>query len=352
MGLPQINITFAGKAKTALDRSKLGIVLLILKDDTNDAISTVYKNTDEVKTADWSADNFDYIQQAFEGNPSKVICERVATSVTTYDEVLLRLKNKKFNYLAIPQIKDTETASIVTWIKTKREKEKKTFKAVLPNSAADHEGIINFTTSGIKVGEKDYTTAEYTARVAGILAGLPFTRSATYYVLPEVSSITEIEDPDEAVDNGELILINDGEHIKIGRGVNSLKTTTDTKNDDFKSIRVMETMDMVRDDIYNTFNEQYVGKVNNVYDNQVLFITALNAYFTGLSNESILDDKSDNKSWINVTLQRKAWEGAGVDTSDWDDQKVKEMVFKRNVFLAGTIKIVDTMEDLDFQIAM
>ncbi|MFJ8529967.1 phage tail sheath C-terminal domain-containing protein [Bacillus sp. NPDC094106] len=352
MGLPEIKIVFSGKAKTAMQRSKLGIVVLILQDDTSDVATTVYKSPNELKTTDWSTDNLDYIEKAFEGNPSKVICERIATSVTNYNEVLLRLRYKKFNYLAVPQIKEADTSAISTWIKTQREKEKKTFKAVLPNIKADHEGIINFTTSGIKVGEKEYTTAEYTARIAGILAGLPFTRSATYYVFPEVDSIVEIEDPDEAVDNGELIFINDGENIKIGRGVNSLRTTTDSKNDDFKSIRVMETMDMVRDDIYNTFNEQYVGKVNNVYDNQVLFITALNAYFTGLNNEYILDDKSDNKAWINVSLQRKAWEGAGVDTSDWDDQKVKETAFKRNVFLSGTIKIVDTMEDLDFQISM
>lgn len=352
MGLPEIKISFTGKAETALKRSKLGIVVLILKDDTSEVATAVYKSPNELKTTDWNADNLDYIQKTFEGNPSKVICERIATSVTNYNEVLLRLRYKKFNYLAVPQIKEADTSVISTWIKTQRETEKKTFKAVLPNTKADYEGIINCTTSGIKVGEKEYTTAEYTARIAGILAGLPFTRSATYYVLPEVDSIVEIEDPDEAVDNGELIFINDGENIKIGRGVNSLKTTTNTKNDDFKSIRVMETMDMVRDDIYNTFNEQYVGKVNNVYDNQVLFITALNAYFTGLSNEYILDDKSDNKTWINVPLQRKAWEGAGVDTSEWDDQKVKETAFKRNVFLSGTIKIVDTMEDLDFQISM
>ncbi|WP_369899745.1 phage tail sheath C-terminal domain-containing protein [Bacillus manliponensis] len=352
MGLPEIKISFSGKAKTALQRSKLGIVVLILRDDTGAFTNKVYKKPDEVKSTDWTTNNYEYIQMAFKGNPSKVICERVATTATDYSEALVRLKYAKFNYLAIPQVKADETTAIVTWIKTKREKEKKTFKAVLPNTPADHEGIINFTTSGIKVGDKEYTTAEYTARIAGILAGLPFTRSATYYMLPEVNAIAEIEDPDAAVDNGELIFINDGENIKIGRGVNSLKTVTDPKNEDFKSIRVVETMDMIHDDIHSTFNDNYVGKVNNVYDNQVIFITAINSYFTGLANEDILDDRADNKAWINVQLQRQAWEDSGVDTSDWDDLTVKEKAFKRNVFLEGTLKIVDTMEDLDFRISI
>ena len=352
MGLPEINIEFIGKAVTAIKRSQLGIVALILKDGTQTADTVIYKSVEDVSPTDWSPQNLDYIQKTFEGTPSKVIVERLDTSSTDYNEALKRLNNKRFNYLAIPGIDTADTTLISTWIKTKRDVEKKTFKAVLPNAEADHEGVINFTTSGIKVGDKEYTTSEYTARIAGILAGLPFTRSSTYFELNEVDSITEIEDPDGAVDDGELILINDGENIKIGRGVNSLTTTTGRKTEDFKSIRVVEVMDLIKDDIRTTFDKFYVGKLNNIYDNQVLFITSVNAYFDGLAGDEILDPSFVNRAFINVRAQRLAWESTGVDTSDWDDQKVKEMSFKKNVFLAGNIKIVDAMEDLDFDIAI
>lgn len=352
MGLPEINIEFVGKAVTAIKRSQLGIVALVLKDDTQTADTIIYKSVEEVETLGWSPENLDYIHKTFDGTPSKVIIERLDTTAIDYNEALKRLNNKRFNYLAIPQIEAVDTNLISSWIKTKRDIQKKTFKAVLPNTEADHEGVINFTTSGITVGDKEYTTAEYTARIAGILAGLPFTRSSTYFELNEVDSITEIEDPDAAVDNGELILINDGENIKIGRGVNSLTTTTVRKTEDYKSIRVLEVMDLVKDDIRTVFNNNYVGKVNNIYDNQVLFITSVNGYFTDLSGDEILDPSAENRSEINVTAQRLAWEGIGTDTSEWDDQKVKETSFKRNVFLAGKIKIVDAMEDLDFDIAI
>ena len=352
MGLPQIIIDFNGKAVTAIKRSQLGIVALILKDDVQTADTVTYKSIEDVPTEAWAPESLDYIQLAFMGTPSKIIIERLPTTAIDYNAALTRLNNKRFNYLAIPGIEDKDTTTIATWIKTKRDNNKKTFKAILPNSEADHEGIINFTTTGIKVGEKVYTTAEYTARIAGILAGLPFTRSSTYYELNEIDTITEIEDPDAAVDKGELILINDGENIKIGRGVNSLTTTTGKKTEDFKSIRVMEVQDLIKDDIRTTFDKNYIGKHNNIYDNQVLFIRSINAYYDGLEGEEILDPNFDNKAEIDVRKQRLAWEGIGRDTSEWDDQKVKEMSFKKNVFLASNIKIVDAIEDLDMDIAI
>lgn len=351
MGLPQININFLGRAVSAIARSSRGIVALVLKDDTPTAKSQEIKSIDDLVATDWTAKNLAYIKQVLKGTPSKIIIEVVPTATADYLEVLNRLSFKKFNYLTIPDITAPQTSDVVTWIKEKR-KAKKTFKAVLPNVKADLEGIINFTTSGIKVGEETYTSAEYAPRIAGILAGLDFTRSSTYFVLDEVESIVEHADPDGAIDAGELILINDGEKIKIGRGVNSLVTTTTTKTEDFKSIRIIEVVDMISDDVRSVFEDEYVGKVNNIYDNQVLFITALNAYFKELAGDEVLDKEADNIAEINVDAQRLAWEKIGTDTSTWEDQTVKETSFKRNVFLRGNVKIVDSMEDLDFNIFM
>ncbi|MEH7389653.1 phage tail sheath C-terminal domain-containing protein [Bacillus sp. JJ1474] len=352
MGLPEINIEFKGKAVSAISRSALGIVALILKDDKGTFDSKEYRDISDLVEADWSADNVDYIKKTLDGTPSKVIVERLDADALNYTEALARLNSKKWNYLAIPGIAALEVSDIVSWIKSKRDNDKKTFKAVLPNIEADHEGVINFTTENIVVAGKTYSASEYTARIAGILAGLPFTRSATYYVLPEVEAITEAADPNAAIDAGELILVNDGDKFKIGRGVNSLTSTTIEKTEDFKKIKILEVMDMVLDDIRDTFNNQYVGKVPNTYDNQVLFFTSVNAYFKTLAGDDILDPSFENRATVNVEAQRLAWESIGTETTDWDDQKVKNMSFKSKVFAAGNIKIIDAMEDLDFQIAI
>lgn len=351
MGLPQININFLGRAASAIKRSARGVVALVLKDDLPNAISQEIKSMDDLVVANWKPKNIDYIKQVLKGIPVKIIIESVPNDTTDFLDVLKRLSFKKFDYLVIPEIEATQTSDVVTWIKEKRQA-KKTFKAVLPNVKADSEGIINFTTTGIKVGEEIYTNAEYTPRIAGVLAGLDFTRSSTYFVLDEVESIIEQVDSDKAIDTGELILINDGEKIKIGRGVNSLTTTTKTKTEDLKAIRIVEVVDMISNDVRSVFEDEYVGKVNNIYDNQVLFLTALHAYFKDLEGDEILDKEVGNFAEINVAAQRLAWEKIGTDTSDWEDQTVKETSFKRNVFLKGSVKIVDSMEDLDFNIFM
>lgn len=352
MGLPEISIIFSSLAVSAIQRSQRGIVSLILKDETGTFDTKEYKDVTEVKSSDWTATNLQYIKDAFLGTPSKVIVERIAAAATDYNDALTRLAGKRWNYLAVPGIVAADVTTIATQIKTWRDVNKKTFKAVLPNIEADHEGIIDFATEGIKVKDvaQPFSASQYTARIAGALAGLPLTRSSTYLVLPEVEAIIESEDPDADIDAGKLILINDGEKIKIARGVNSLTTATTPKGPDWKKIKIIEGHDIVQEDISRTFNDEYVGKVNNTYDNQVLFITAVNAYLRGLSGD-VLDPAAVNKVGVDVEAQRLAWEGIGTDTSTWDDQKVKESSFQSNVFLMGdNIKFVDAVEDLSMRI--
>ncbi|KLU66756.1 phage tail sheath protein [Desulfosporosinus acididurans] len=349
MGLPQITIRFQTLAVTAITRSARGIVALILKDSTKTTFDTkIYADVSEVASADWTAANLDYIQKTFLGTPSKVIVERVAADAVDYNAALSRLANKKWNYLAVPGIVIADVANISSWIKSRRDVDRKTFKAVLPNSVSDHEGIINFSTDDIVVDGKTYTTAEYCCRIAGILAGLPFTRSSTYYALPEVDSITETETPDADIDAGKLILINDGENIKIGRGVNSLTTTTVSKGAKFQKIKIMEAIDLMRDDIRDTFDSEYVGQVNNFYDNKVLFITAINAYFKLLQRDEVLDPSFTALAEIDVDAQALYLQSTGLDTSALTAAQIKEYNTGSHVFVKASGSPLDAMEDLDF----
>jgi hypothetical protein len=351
MGLPEININFSSLAVSAIQRSQRGIVALILMDDTGVFDTKEYKTITDIDPLDWTADNLAYIEHAFLGIPSKIIVERLDADAALYTDALTRLAGKRFNYLAIPGIESLKVAAISTWLKAQRDNDKKTFKAVLPSSLSDHEGIINFTTGGIVVGDETYTASEYTARIAGILAGLSLTRSATYFVLPEVESITESADADADVDDGMLILINDGEKIKIARGVNSLTTTTVSKGVDFKKIKIIEGHDLVKEDITRTFNDDYVGKINNSYDNQVLFITAANAYLSGIAGD-VLDPSADNTVGVHIEAQRASWLAQGTDVSELTDQEIKEKSFGSKVFLAGPLKFLDAVEDLQFNISV
>ncbi len=350
MGLPKILIEFKTLAETLITRSERGIVAVILKDNSNASLTHTYGSESEITKSHYTAANLNLLSLAFLGTPAKVIVERVGTD-GRIDEALERLKNKKWSYLAVPGIADEELDTVVNFIKEQRSTYHKSFKAILPNVAADNEGIINFATDNIKVGSKTYTTAEFSMRIAGILAGLPLNRSATYYTLPEVESIQESETPDTDVDNGKLILINDGTKIKIARGVNSLTTTTETKGDDFKKIKIVEAVDMIRDDTRTTFEDDFVGKVENSYDNKIIFIAAINKYFTDLASSGVLYSQFENKAEIDIESTR-AWLSQKKDVSAWDDEAIKTANTDTYVFVKANIQIQDAIEDLDFKIYM
>lgn len=347
MGLPNINISFESLGLSAIKRSEKGVVALILKNNQVDSKraskekSYVFKNLSEVKKDNFNEEEYKSIEMIFRGTPNKVLVES-----GTVEECLKRLEYKAFNYLTCPSIEEDELIIVKSWIMTQR-KNNKMRKAVLPNFDADEESIINFATEDIVVGQDTYTANQFCPRIAGILAGLPFTRSSTYYVLNEVNSIKMSENPDEDIDDGKLILVNDGRKIKIGRGVNSLTSTTDKKSDEFKKIKIVEAMDLMKEDIKNTFEDEYVGKVNNSYDNKMLFVSGVNNYLKKLQKDGVLDPNNDAIIDIDYDAQVEYLESKGLDLESMSEAQVRAFNTGSNVYLKGTVKPLDAMEDLE-----
>ncbi len=348
MGMPELLIEIKTAAKTAVERSGRGVVALILKDDTSQTDTFAYAKMTYVTKSHWTAANLDYIQKTFDGSPSRVIVERISAENGDLTEALARLKAKKWNYLAVPGATSEEVTEIETWIKNNRAA-RKTFKAVLPNTASDNEGIINFATDDIAVGKKTYTTAEYCCRIAGILAGTDLDNSATYTVLSEVSGISESTDPDADIDSGKLILINDGENIKLGRAVNSLKTVGENKTEDMKKIKIMDGLDLMCDDIRKSFEENYIGEGNS-YDNKLLFVNAVNVYLSGLERDGVLYDEYDNTAFIDVDAQRAYLEGIDPSYAEYSDDDIKKANTGSRVYIGCRVKMQDAIEDLHFNI--
>lgn len=349
MGMPELLIEIKAAANTAVTRSGRGVVALILKDDTSQTDSFVYAKMTSVAKSHWTASNYDYLQKTFDGGPARVIVLRIGAS-GDLTEALTRLKTKKWNYLAVPDATEDETAEISTWIKNIRSAGK-TFKAVIANTAADCEGVINFATDDIVVGKKTYTAEEYCCRIAGILAGTDLDNSATYTVLSEVSSIAESTDPDGDVDAGKLILINDGENIKLGRAVNSLKTIGENKTEDMKKIKIIDGLDLMCDDIRKSFEENYIGSRNS-YDNKLLFINAVNVYLSGLERDGVLYDEFDNTAYIDVVSQRAYLEGIDPAYAEYSDEDIKKANTGSRIYVGCNVKMQDAIEDMYFSIYM
>lgn len=360
MGLPDIVIEFSKKAVVAIQSGTLGIVGIILKDAKNNG-AMILRGVDEIPTGDsaFSTANTAYIERAFKGAPSKVIVYTLPQDAEGYSEAFKYFSTVKVNYLVgAPDISSTEAEAFVTWIKGVRKNSVRRPVAVLPNVKADEKGVISFkvvnlsATEKIEVEDTEFTEAEYCSRIAGLIAGLDLRVSSTFKPLNEVTMIpiANDEEVDASVDAGYLTLYNDGERIVIARGVNSLSTITEVDTEDLKKIKILAIQDLVETDIYSTINRSYIGNYSNSYDNKCLLITAIKGYLRGLEategGKGYLKADSSTVE-INVSKQKQYLESIGVDTSDMDEQAIKEANTGSKVFLKGTISILDAIEDVD-----
>ena len=360
MGLPDIVIEFSRKAITAIKMGTLGVVGIIIKDEKNKG-AMVLRGIDDIPTGEsaFSAENTAYIERAFLGTPSKVIIYNLGQDAEDYNEGFKFFGSQKVNYLCgAPDISTEEATQFATWIKGIRKTSIRRPVAVLPETVGDSRAVVNFCLVNggqggkIEVGENQYTVAQYCSRIAGLLAGLDLRVSATYKPLSEVTAIPSAEDEevDTAIDEGKLVLYNDGDRIMIGRGVNSLTTVNEVETEDLKKIKISAIQDLIETDIYTTINSSYIGNYSNSYDNKCLLITAIQGYLRGLEatdgGKGYL--KADSSTIeINVPKQKQYLESIGIDTSDMDEQAIKEANTGSHVFLKGTISILDAIEDVD-----
>jgi len=290
-----------------------------------------------------------YLEHAFMGTPKEVKAVVLPEAATGYSDALNYLETIKFNLMAVPGIETSDTANVASWVKSMRDNKERKIIAVLSNTAADHEGIVNFAVAGeISVGNAKYSASQYNARIAGLIAGLPLTVAPTFRVLTEVTDVprmTKVE-AGEMIDAGKLILFHDGTKVKIARGVTSLTTTTETKGDPWKKIKLVQILDMMYHDIKTTVEDEYVGSVQNSYENKLLLATAINAYFEVLEGEKILDP-GKNRCEINIPAQRTYLKSIGEPVDDMTEQEIKEANTRDKVFLTSRVRPLDAIEDVN-----
>lgn len=353
MAFPKVSVVFKGIAANAIKRGNRGVVALILK-DTTAGVHHIESVSDMPKGL--SKDNQRYIQDAFIGGqnaPKKVIAVVINTSSSDYNGALKTLETLTFDYLAVPGISTSDVQAVAGWVKTQRDNKRRKIKAVLPKCAGDHEGIINFATDNIVVGSNTYTATKYTARIAGILAGTPMNSSVTFFTLPEVNDVPALtdEEKDTAVDKGELIIVNDGRKCKIARGINSLTSTSESKPEEFKKIKLVDILDLLSDDIRFTAEDNYIGKVTNNYDNTCVLITAINGYFEELEAQNLLA-KGYNKCEYDLDAKIAYLKASNKYDESLKDHELRQLPSGDKVFLKASIRPLDVMEDIQINISL
>lgn len=356
IGIPEVSITFKEAGVNAIQRGERGTVALVLAD----AVSLKPTRLTSVKDIPETLNDFnkDQIKKTFLGYvtpPREVLIYVQSEEELTFDKAFEYLEQAKWDWLAIPSITPEETAEVVSKITNLRNEEGKKVKAVLPNVTANSEGIVNFTSDEIKVGERIYTTAEYCGRIAGLIAGTPLQIAPTYAPLPEVESVKFLNKTDraKAVDNGEFIIYHDGKKVKTARGVNSYTESLGEGKANLpkalRKIKIVEAIDLIYSDIITIAEDNYIGKVPNSYDNKCLLITAIKEYFLSLERDNILASGTSNIE-LDIESQAEYLKSNGIEVADLSEKELKEADTGSKVFLKANIKVLDAIEDIELPI--
>lgn len=340
MSFNQIEINFYQKATTAIQRSSQGVACLVLQDEAglkkHEFLSTL-------SITGLNTKNTELVKQCFLGKPKKIIVVAVAETTGTFADAIPLLEESKFNWFACNIAGEQEDVS--TYFKTQ-----KNIKAIVNNVVADHKQIVNFPYTSLKLADDtDISGLDYLCRLVGLFAGLPMTRSATNIILPDLKNYTNI-----SIQAGQLGLRMKNGVVKLGSAVNSLTTLQPpllTK--DMQKIAIVEAMNLIDEDIDEEFENNYLGKYKNSYDNQLLFISAVNTYFSQLGKEDILDKNYKNICSVDIARQRQLWIDSGKSEAlDWTETQIKNNTFSSYLNALNDIKVLDAIENLVFNVEM
>ena len=354
-GLPVLKIAFEKAAAEVANRSKKGNVAIFVRDAASQGVHQLMSTA--MIPSGLGSDNKAHVMTAFEGSdrgvPSLVYLVVIATGTedtTALESGLKSIEAFSIDYLAgPPDITDDEMEVLAEWVKAQRAIYRPV-KLVKPwkTAGSDDMGIIELDETGMMNAAGGVTAAEYCARMAGILAGIPMGMSATYAALPELTAVTArtTEEQTAAIRAGKLILIHDGLQAKIARAVNSLTTIPENGKEDWSRIKIVEGMDLISYYLRTTIENEYLGRYSNTYDNKQILVTAIADYLRYLEQAGVL---SAGESYAEVDYERQLlWlTNQGVDTSGMTRKEILEYQTGSWVFIRCGGRLVDAMEDFE-----
>jgi hypothetical protein len=349
---PEISVIFKTLATTAIQRSALGILCIILKDETQTEKVVTIKTIDDLDETKWEEKSIKLIKLAMQTySPNKIIV-RVQGSSEQIADCLKDIKYRKINWLACPTASSEEDTTIVTWIKqvfgtTTINKTVKYVSSYADNS--DHVAIVELANKGTyksKLG--DFTAQEYTVAVAGMLCGLPLNRSADNLIMQDLTQVDEVE-----AALGKFSLYNDDGAVRVNMAVNSKTTFDSTWKSDTRFIKIVEGMCIVCDDIRDTFKNYWQGIYINDYDNKMNFCSNVNKVYFKELQPNVLNADYDNKIEIDLEAQKKAIVLDGrYDPNDMSELEILKFGTGADVYLSGDVMFANTMVNLSLEITM
>lgn len=337
---PEIKVIFETLARTAIQRSERGILVVVLKDATDAQKWTTLKTVADLDSSKWTATNLALLQTAFEVNtPYKVLVRRQGAE--TIDAVLKELETLKFTHLACPELESADDTKVVAWAKGKVEEKGIVYASAFSNNA-DNCAII-------EINNKSFThqtigtlkPQQFSVMLLGAVAGCALNRSLDNMVFPTITAVDNVEPV-----LGKFLMYNDDGKVRVKLAINSKTTYDSTWKSNTRFIKIFEGLNIVRQDIQTTFKDYWCGVYMNSYDNKMAFCNLVTrVYFKELAPNVL---SADYNNYIDIdeeaNYQYIITEGLEPDTMS--ETEIRTYPTGEKVFLKGDVRFANTMISL------
>lgn len=289
LGTVNIEATYSGEKGNKItvviqnsidDSAKFEVITLM---DTKQVDKQVVKNISEFKSNGYIELTGTGELQATAGIPLEGGTNGTVTN-SDYTKYLSTIELYNFNCMGVPTTDKDVKSLVASFIKRLRDQEGQKVQAVLENYLeADYEGIISVK-NGVKLNDREITSSEAVAFIAGITAGATINKSNTYAIYPGAIDVTQRYTDTEikqALKDGEIVFTINNSKVVIEQDINTLKTYIDDKSVDYRKNRVLRVMDISNNDIKAIWNNEYIGKIDNNSDGRNLFKKDVIKYMEG-----------------------------------------------------------------------
>jgi len=243
-----------------------------------------------------------------------------AADLTAYQAYLDAMESYSFNIMAAPVTDSSLKALFTNYVKRMRDEEGIKFQVVLYNyAAADYEGVISVCNADT---DGNGTLIYW---VAGAEAGCELSSSCMNMLYDgeyDINANMTQAQLESASQSGQIVFHRVGSEIRVLYDVNTLKTYTQGKDDQFSENQTIRVIDQIANDIAAIFNTKYIGKIPN-------------------------DESGRASLWNDIVEHHYALETAGA-ISDFDEAAVEVEAGEKKgaVVVTDVITIIGAMTQL------
>ncbi|CAL8900143.1 phage tail sheath family protein [Bacillus pumilus] len=237
--------------ENVLDSSKRDVVTYVGTDIVDKQVVTDVKELKQNKYVSFSGEGEVTITAGVTLSGGK----NGVPSVADYTAFLEKAETEYFDVIALPNNTSEQLkATFVAFVKRLRDDQGRKVQGVLPNYAADHEGIINVTSGVMLEDGTEITPAKATAWVAGASAGANFNQSLTFVEYEGAVDTLERLDNDQVeycLSQGEFLFTFDARDrsVSVEKDINSLTSYTTEKNKTFGKNKIIRVLDAINNDL-------------------------------------------------------------------------------------------------------